>query len=89
MTGVAAAYMNGVVTGPVATYYLGAGYGGYLLSLTAAVAALISVPNTLKLYVHTGCAVAERLALAVCQTGPNLTSCAWDRVASRSSDCCH
>ena len=44
--------MNGVVTGPVATYYLGAGYGGYLLSLTAAVAALISVPNTLKLYVH-------------------------------------
>jgi len=47
--GISAAYMNGMVTGPVATYYLGAGYGGYLLSLTAAIAALVSLPNTLKL----------------------------------------
>jgi len=47
--GLAAAYMNGMVTGPVVTYYVGGGYGGYLLSLTAVVAALISFPNTLKL----------------------------------------
>jgi len=46
---ISAAYMNGMVTGPVATYYLGAGYGGYLLALTAAIAALVSLPNTLKL----------------------------------------
>merc|ERR1740115_136457 len=47
--GISAAYMNGMVTGPVVTYYLGSGYGGYLLSLTAVIAAMVSVPNTLKL----------------------------------------
>merc|ERR1711988_135402 len=47
--GIAASYMNGYVTGPVVKMYIGGGYGGYLAAITAAVAALISLPNTLKL----------------------------------------
>merc|ERR1711959_48452 len=47
--GFAAAYMNGFVTGPVVTYYLGGGYGGYLASITAAVAGILSIPNVLGL----------------------------------------
>jgi len=45
--GFAAAYINGYITGPVVTTYIGAGYGGILAAITAAVAALLSLPNTL------------------------------------------
>ena len=45
--GFAAAYINGYITGPVVTTYIGKGYGGILAAITAAVAGLLSLPNTL------------------------------------------
>jgi len=47
--GISAAYMNGFVIGTVAPLYIGNGYAGYLASITAATAALVSVPTVLKL----------------------------------------
>jgi len=43
------AYLNAYITGQVATYYLGGGYGGYLAAITAGIAGLLSLPNALGL----------------------------------------
>ena len=45
--GIAAAYTNGYLIPTVAPHYLQGNYGGYLAALTAAVAAMISIPTTL------------------------------------------
>jgi len=47
--GIVSAYLNGYLIGQVASRYIGVGYAGYLASIIAVVAAMISIPNAFGL----------------------------------------